>query len=629
MCGFVGVLLKENTAFSEEHLTAIKESNKLIKHRGPDEEGYYSDSYMALAFRRLKIMDLKAGSQPFYFGGGRYVLTFNGEIYNYKILREELRSEGFEFHTDSDTEVVAKLFQSIGVKAFSKLRGMFSIIIWDSEERTLYGARDHFGIKPLYYCESDCEFTFASERKCITYLNQLNVLDTVAIQHYLSFQYVPNPLTLTEGVCTLEPGNYFIKEWGEPLETYSYFKPAFNPVLSSEKQVIHQIKDVLSESVHKHMQSDVPLGAFLSGGIDSTFIVALAREINPKIKTFSVGFARNGYSEIDVAQETAAKLNVENISSLITPQEFVEALPKIMWHMDDPLADPACIPLYFLSKKAKEDVTVVLSGEGADELFGGYEIYREAESLKYFKYLPSVLSKKIYQLSCILPEGMKGKSFLQRGTTPLQDRYIGNAKIFEEQEKNQLFKQYNPNYTYKSWTEPLYAQVKESHPTQQMQFIDMHTWLIGDILLKADKMSMAHSLEVRVPFLDKEVFDLASKIPVEQKIAEGTTKSILRKAAQGIVPEHVINRKKLGFPVPIKHWLREELYEWAKNLIRESQTEHIFDKNVIFSLLEKHAQMKGDYSRKLWTVLTFMVWHSVYMEQNEPISIRSREHQII
>ncbi|UOR10802.1 asparagine synthase (glutamine-hydrolyzing) [Halobacillus amylolyticus] len=612
MCGFIGILHNKGNQVNQEYEQAFNANNNLIKHRGPDDEGYYHDDYISLGFRRLSIIDIESGQQPFHFENERYWMVFNGEIYNYVELREQLKAKGYTFQTESDTEVIAVLFQDQQEQAFSKLRGMFAILIWDKETKSLYGARDPFGIKPFYYTENDDSLSFASEKKSLAQAG--DKVDTEALQHYLSYQYVPEPMTLTEGVHKVEPGHYFIKTPEEPLHIERYFHATFNPVLTDEKQMITRIQDSLINSVDVHMRSDVPVGSFLSGGIDSSIIVAIAKDFNPNIKTFSVGFEREGYSEVDVAKETADKLNVTNHSYIITPEEYVQKLPKIMWHMDDPLADPACVPLYFVAREARKDVTVVLSGEGADELFGGYNIYREPESLKAFNSIPPVVKKALQKVAHILPEGMRGKSFLERGTTPLEDRYIGNAKMFEEPEKEQLLANFRKDSTYQSLTKSLYENVQEEHPVHQMQYVDIHTWLRGDILLKADKMTMANSLELRVPFLDKEVFNAARGLPVDSKIADGTTKSILRKAARGIVPDHVLDRKKLGFPVPIRHWLRNELYDWAKTLIATSDTDHLIHKSVVLDLLEAHVQQKGDYSRKIWTVLMFMLWHQIYVE---------------
>lgn len=614
MCGFIGMIRNHPQTPDQEKQDKFQTRNNVITHRGPDDEGFFHDDYISFGFRRLSIIDIDSGHQPFSYDDDNYWMIFNGEIYNYVELREQLINKGYTFKTESDTEVIIAMFHEHREEAFKHLRGMFAVLIWDKKEETLYGVRDHFGIKPLFYKETEQGTYFASEKKALT-IHEEEIVDTEALQQYLSFQYVPEPLTLTEGIKKVEPGHYFVKKPGEAVEFHRYWHATFNPVLMEKQAWIKKIQDVMYDSVNVHMRSDVPVGSFLSGGIDSSLIVAIAREFNPNLKTFSVGFERDGYSEVDVAKETADKLNVENISYIISPEEYIQKLPKIMWHMDDPLADPACVPLYFVAREANKHVTVVLSGEGSDELFGGYNIYREPESLKVFDSIPTPAKGLLSRVAAILPEGVRGKSFLERGTTPLKERYIGNAKMFEAAEKKHLLQNYHPDMTYQKITEQLYKNVEGEHPVNQMQYIDIHTWLRGDILLKADKMTMANSLELRVPFLDKEVFKVASEIPVDLKIANGTTKSILREASRGIVPDHVLDRKKLGFPVPIRHWLKEELNEWAKTLIRESQTDHLLHKDYIAKLLEDHCQGKGDYSRKIWTVLMFMLWHQIYVER--------------
>ena len=363
------------------------------------------------------------------------------------------------------------------------------------------------------------------------------------------------------------------------------------------------------------MRADVPVGSFLSGGIDSSIVVAIAKNFNPNLETISVGFEREGYSELDVAKETADKLGVDNFSSVITPQEFMKAFPHFVWSMDDPLADPAAVPQYFLAKEARKHVKVALTGEGADELFGGYTIYHEPESLKIFNYLKPI-NKGLNAIARLIPDGVKGKSFILRGTTPLEKRYVGNAFIFSESEKKQFFKDYNENHPFETMTSKLYSDSKNYDPITRMQFVDMHHWLNGDLLHNADRTTLAHSLELRTPFLDKEVFEVASHIPADLRIAHNTTKYILRKAAEGVVPEHVLNRKKLGFPVPIRFWLRDEMYDWARQIINESQTDQYFRKDYFLKLLEDHKNLKADNSRKLWTVLTFMMWHKIYVESD-------------
>lgn len=615
MCGFIGCVHEKAQDYRDEQKQQFKNMNDLITHRGPDDDGFYYDDHIQFGFRRLSIIDIESGHQPLTYENERYWIIFNGEIYNYVELREELLKEGLHFSTSSDTEVILALYSHIKEKAVEKLRGMFAFVIWDKQEQKLVGARDPFGIKPFFYCEEGERTFFASEKKSILLAQENNQLNYDALQHYLTYQFVPEPDTMTAGIKKLEPGHYFTKKIGSPMEIKKYWKAHFKPVHQSETDFIKEIKDVLFDSVKVHMRSDVPVGSFLSGGIDSSIIASIAKEYHPAIKTFSVGFERNGFSEIDVAKETAEKLGVENISYVITPEEYMNEVPKIMWHMDDPLADPACVPLYFVAREARKHVTVVLSGEGADELFGGYNIYREPQSLEVFNKIPRVGKVLLKRIATMMPEGMKGKSFIERGVTPMEERYIGNAKMFTEEEKHDLLKVYQPGLEYTDITRPLYNESKGYDPVDRMQYIDIHTWMRGDILLKADRVTMAHSLELRVPFLDKEVFRVASKIPTSLKTANGTTKYVLRKAAEGIVPDHVLDRKKLGFPVPIRHWLKNEMNEWAKKIIRESNTDHLINKQYVLNLLEAHCQGKADNSRKIWTVLMFMVWHQIYVEE--------------
>ncbi|HDR3882186.1 TPA: asparagine synthase (glutamine-hydrolyzing) [Bacillus cereus] len=628
MCGYVGCLYNTAKRYSETEKIQFENMTNLLYHRGPDDQGYFRDEHVQFGFRRLSIIDLDAGHQPLAYDNERYILMFNGEIYNYIELREMLIKQGACFSTQSDTEVIVALYAQVKEECVNYLRGMYTFVIWDRQEKKLFGARDHFGIKPLYIAQQNDITFFASEKKSILHVMQDKGVNPTALQHYFTYQYGPEPETLTNDINKIEPGHYFIKEIGKEIEVYRYWKPYFNASDNKKEEHIRAIRDVLYDSVKVHMRSDVPVGAFLSGGIDSSIIASIAKEINPNLLTFSVGFEHRGFSEIDVAKETAEKLGVKNYSVLVTPQEFMNEFPKIMWHMDDPLADPAAVPLYFVAKEARKHVTVVLSGEGSDELFGGYNIYREPNSLKMFSYIPTSGRTVLKALSGALKEGFKGKSFLERGCTPIEERYYGNAKIFREEEKIKLIKSYNESVNYKDVTKALYNEIKDHDDVSKMQYIDMYTWLRGDILLKADKMSTAHSLELRVPFLDKEVFDVASKIPTELKIANRTTKAILREAVRGIVPDHVLDRKKLGFPVPIRHWLKDEMYDWALNIIKESKTEHLIDKKYVLNLLEAHRTDKGDHSRKIWTVLTFMVWHQIYIEHTYDTNLFSEECRV-
>ena len=378
---------------------------------------------------------------------------------------------------------------------------------------------------------------------------------------------------------------------------------------------------MLDDSVRVHMRADVTVGSFLSGGIDSTAIAALAKRYNPDLMTFTVGFERQGFSEIDVAAESAKAIGVEHITKVVTPEEFAESIPLVVWYLDDPVADPALVPLYFVAREARKHVKVVLSGEGADELFGGYNIYREPLSLAAFDRLPTGLRRALGTLSTRLPDGMRGKDLLRRGSIPLEERYYGNARIFRDDELGFLERR-DPDLSHVAVTRELYRRTREAgyDDITAMQYVDLFTWLRGDILVKADKMTMANSLELRVPFLDPEVFKVAGTLPVDQRVTKATTKYALRRALEQIVPPHVLNRRKLGFPVPTRHWLAEDLHEWARQVIEESQTDEWLDRRQILWMLDEHRdnQRAGsavDYSRKLWTLLVFMVWHGIFVEE--------------
>ncbi|WP_462400524.1 asparagine synthase (glutamine-hydrolyzing) [Lacticaseibacillus pantheris] len=617
MCGFVGVIHQDGTPVQ---LSDVKHMNKILTHRGPDDEGYYHDDDVTVGFRRLSIIDLSHGGQPLSHDNQRYWIVFNGEIYNYIELRDELKADGQTFTTDSDTEVILGMYQKYGEKAASKLRGMFAFMLVDTQTHEVYGARDHFGIKPLFYSEADDGNVYlASEKKALLSLLDDRSIDDRALQDYMTYQYVPDPESLTPSMHKLKAGHYFTKKPGEAFKTTQYFNPTFAPqTMTDEDKVARDLADVLRDSVAKHMRADVTVGSFLSGGVDSSIIVALARGLSPKIKTFSVGFEREGYNEIDVAKETAERLDVENISEMITPEEFAQAFPRFVYAMDDPLADPAAVPQYFLTRLARKYCKVALTGEGADEFFGGYTIYNEPNSLSMFEHMPRPVNHVLRGVSHMMPTGMKGKSFLERGTTPLEERFVGNAKIFSEAEKSQLLEHYNPDYPYTEVTSGLYGRNAQLDPITRMQDIDMHTWLVGDLLLNADRTSMAASLELRTPFIDKEVFKFARTIPANLRVAHGTTKYILRKAAESFTPDNVLYRRKLGFPVPIRFWLKNELADWADNIINEAQVDDYINKDYVRQLLADHRAGKADNSRKVWTVLTFMVWHQVYIERKYP-----------
>ena len=626
MCGLLGLICptEETAGYS---VNAVANALPCQRHRGPDESDTWQGGEVVLGFNRLSIIDLEHSHQPLTWGPPenpqRYTITFNGEIYNYLELRAELIEQyGARFGTDGDTEVIVAAYHYMGPQSVGRLRGMFAFMIWDSERKVVYGARDPFGIKPLFYASGPGGTAFASEKKSLLSLaNTLKIgeeLDHKAMQHYFVLQYVPEPESLHRQIRRIESGTSFTVSPGGQLVTERYFQPNFRPRPANTdadvKRLQNEIVDVMRDSVAKHMRADVTVGSFLSGGIDSTAIAALAKEHNPNLITFTTGFERQGYSEVDVAAESAAAIGVKHVVRTVSPEEMMEALPLIIWYLDDPVADPALVPLWFIAREARQHVKVVLSGEGADELFGGYTIYREPRSLAPFEKVPGALRKAMGRVSSRIPEGVRGKDLLRRGSLDLEERYYGNARIFRDDQLRGIMRGFDPGVSHKDITAVPYGQSQNWDPVTRMQHVDLFTWLRGDILVKADKMTMANSLELRVPFLDNEVFRVASTVPLEQKITSETTKYALRQALYQVVPAHVLNRRKLGFPVPIRHWLKDEMHDWARNIIQQSQTDHLLDRRAILQLLEEHRSGVLDHSRRLWALLVFMLWHGIFIE---------------
>jgi asparagine synthase (glutamine-hydrolysing) len=628
MCGLLAYFSTDADRVDDATVTAVRAAQHCMRHRGPDENESWSDSRAVFGFNRLSFIDIENSHQPMPYADGRYRIVFNGEIYNYLELRAELAEAGATFATEGDTEAIVAGYHLWGEAIVPKLRGMFAFVIWDTQTKRVFGARDPFGIKPLFTARlADGGLVFGSEKKALLELlggsKAAGGVDPASLQHYLTLQYVPEPATMHRGIRRIESGTTFTVTDGE-LRTDRYFHPTFpiRPVAKDEQQALYdRIAEVMDDSVRMHMRADVTVGSFLSGGIDSTAIAALAKRYNPKLMTFTTGFERGGFSEIDVAAESAAAIGVEHITKVVTPEEFAESIPLVVWYLDDPVADPALVPLYFIAREARKHVKVVLSGEGADELFGGYNIYREPLSLAAFEKMPAGVRRALGALSTRLPDGMRGKDLLRRGSIPLEQRYYGNARLFRDDELGFL-RARDADLSHVTVTRELYQRTRAAgyDDVTAMQYVDLFTWLRGDILVKADKMTMANSLELRVPFLDSEVFKVASTLPVDQRVTKETTKYALRRALEQIVPPHVLNRRKLGFPVPTRHWLAEPLHDWAQQIIAESQTDEWLDKQQVVAMLDAHRanQRSGspvDYSRKLWTLLVFMIWHGIFVEE--------------
>ncbi len=602
-CGFTGELI------NREQL--LRNMADKITHRGPDSEGVYMDDTLAMAFRRLSIIDLEGGHQPIENEDGTKVLMFNGEIYNYRDLRKELLAAGHHFTTESDSEVLLHGFEEWDAGLLDRLRGMFAFAIWDKPSHSLFLARDFFGIKPMHYALlPDGRLVFGSEIKSL--LEHPDVpreFNEAALDNYLSYQYSLPRETFFKGIYCLQPGHYLRYQDGKVEET-RYWEAIFRPdEAMTLEQAVDQIDEVFTNSVEAHRISDVEVGCFLSGGVDSCFVASYFGGQ----KAFTVGFD-NGehYNETSFAADLAKEVGIEHHRHIITPEEYWASLPNVQYMLDQPLADPACVALYFVSKLAAQHVKVVLSGEGADELFGGYRIYHEPFSLAKYQKLPRWLRRTLAAVVRAVPMDFKGKSFIVRGSKSLEERFIGNAYMFNKKEKAGLLKSIpatNPTAHTGVW----YDRTSGLDDVTRMQYLDINRWMVGDILLKADRMSMAHSLELRVPFLDKRVFEVASRIPTKHRIAGGTTKYAMRLAARRHMPEKDTARPKLGFPVPIRIWLRQEAYyNTVKEAFLSTDAERFFNTAVLMKFLDEHYKGKRDNSRKIWTVYMFLVWYKQY-----------------
>ena len=609
MCGFVGFL-----GGAQQPDTVLHAMTDAIAHRGPDDADYYRDEEISMGFRRLSIIDLDGGRQPILNEDGSKALLFNGEIYNYRDLREALLEKGHVFKTKTDSEVLLHGYEEYGPALLNKPRGMFAFVIWDKEKKELFGARDFFGIKPFYYAEMNGTFLFGSEIKSFLFHPDFKKeLNHRALEHYLSFQYSPGPETFFKNVYKMPPAHYFTYAEGK-LSITRYWLPEFHA--EDDKSLddwVNEIEKTFDDSVEAHKISDVEVGSFLSSGVDSSY-VACSAHVD---KTFTVGFD-NGtkYNEISYAQELSERIPVKNISKVITPEEFWGTFPKIQYHMDEPLADPSAVALYFVCNTAAQHLKVVLSGEGADEIFGGYNIYKEPLECAWYDKIPFPIRKLIGKVAGLLP-ARRGLNFLVRRGKKLEDRFIGNAYMFTEQERKALLKNCEDAPSPAQMVKPYYDMVRDKDAVTKMQFVDLNMWMVGDILLKADKMSMANSLELRVPFLDKHIMALAGRIPLKYRVNSENTKFAMRKAALRRMPEKWADKRKLGFPVPTRVWLKEDKYfDIVKQEFQSKNAEQFFHTEKLIKLLDDHRDGKADNSRRIWTVYTFLVWYKQFFEVN-------------
>lgn len=607
MCGFVGF-----TGNIDDKLTVIDNMMQRIVHRGPDDKGVFSNDDVTLGFCRLSIIGLESGKQPLFNEDETVGVVFNGEIYNYQSLKEQLLKKGHVFKTDSDTEVLVHLYEEHGFEMINMLRGMFSFVIYDKKNKQIFAVRDYFGIKPLYYTVVGQDIIFGSEIKAILkHPKCKKEVNTVALENYLSFQYSVLEETFFKDIFKLMPGTYLVFKDGQ-ASINKYFEPEFEIEKAKLQDTIKSLEDVLIDSVNHHKVSDVEVGSFLSSGVDSSFVAATFKGQ----KTFTVGFSYDNYNEIDYAKDLSKALGITNFNKVISDEEYWEAIPKVQYYMDEPLADPSAVALYFVSKLAKEKVKVVLSGEGADEFFGGYNIYKEPFSLSPLTWMPKFFRRFLAKLVSLAPFNFKGKNFIIRASKDVEERFIGNAKIFSKKEREDILKNHSFFKDPIEVVKPFYDKVKTLDPVTKMQFIDINFWLVGDILLKADKMSMANSLELRVPFLDKCVFDVSKKIQDDYRVNKQATKYIFRMIAKKYLPDNVANKKKLGFPTPIRVWiLQEKYFEQIKAAFLSKTAAKYFNTDKILKYLENHKQQKGDFSRKIWTIYMFLVWHDQFFSE--------------
>ncbi len=617
MCGFAGFFAN---GFGGDRRAVIEAMADRIIHRGPDQADYYVDEDMALGFRRLSIIDLEGGSQPITNEDGTKVLVFNGEIYNYRELREELLAAGHIFKTKSDSEVLLHGYEEYGADLLQRLRGMYAFVIWDSVRKKLFGARDIFGIKPFYYYQSGGEFMFGSEIKSfLSHPSFAKELNEELLPDWLCYEYLPMRETFFKNVFKLLNGEYLEWQNGE-LTIHKYYDVADKFVADdtvSAEEWEQRITDEFKESVAVHQISDVEVGCFLSSGVDSSYVVREVSKVASAVKTFSVGYEEEKYSELPFAQEFSDVIGVENIANKVSAQQYFDMAGKIQYYMDEPLPNPSEVPLYFLAENAAKYVKVVLSGEGADELFGGYPMYLEGGHFAKYSRIPRFVRKGIAAVARRLPDSVKGKRFAIRGAMEPYERFMRANYVFTKEERAAYLKNPGTPCDPVEHSRKHFEKVAHLDEPTQLQYVDMQTWMLYDILQKADRMSMANSLELRVPFLDKKMLELAVTLPTKHRVDGNITKVALRAAALRQLPEKTAHKKKLGFPVPLNDWLRQdEYYERVKAAFSSEVADKFFQREAILELLENHKQGKALNMKKIWTIYTFILWYEQFFVLN-------------
>ena len=636
MCGITGFIdLWTTKGHQQERSLVLDVMCRVIRHRGPDDQGVLIKDGVALGMRRLSIIDLAGGQQPISGEDGSVTIVFNGEIYNFLELKNHLQSRGHVFRTNSDTEAIVHAYEEYGESCVEHLRGMFAFAIWDDKAQRLFIARDRVGKKPLYYTTTpDGTFVFGSELKALLqHPGVTRETDPEALDAYLTLGYVPDPLSIFRGIHKLPPGHYLSFAKRE-VRVSGYWDFRFTPAeVRNEDDYLEELRALLDESVRLRLVSDVPLGAFLSGGIDSSTVVALmARHMGQPVKTFSIGFHEDSYNELEFARLTAKKYGTDHHEFFVTP-EICSIVDELAWHFDEPFADSSAIPTYMVSKLAREHVTVVLSGDGGDELFAGYTRYVVDRGRSAFSIMPALLRKGLMQpLSSHLPHGTLGRNFIHNISLDPIDRYLDSLSVFTRLNKESLYTDgFRQQLKDEDWVtrcfHKLAAKVGTANSLDRLLYLDSKTYLPGDIMTKVDRMSMAVSLEARAPLLDHKLIDFVTQIPASMKLAGDETKHILKRAVSDLVPKEILNRPKQGFGVPVQEWINQQLRGRMHEILSDSRTRErgYVNPGYLEVLLDEHERGRRDHSVGLWALLMLELWHRQFVDES---GLRARRDEV-
>ncbi len=627
MCGIAGFVNLQCSQEQADHL--IDAMCKIIRHRGPDDQGTWAEQGTALGMRRLSIIDLAGGHQPIFNETKDVLVVFNGEIYNYKELKASLEQQGHQFQTQSDTEAIVHAYEEYGDDCPQHLRGMFAFAIWDKRRQRLLLARDRFGKKPLNYYWDGQRFIFGSEIKSILEAGIPREMDAIALDEFLLYRCIPTPLTLFKDVRKLPAAHILIYEHGQ-ISIKRYWELSFEPTCQDdEATAIEHTLALLRDAIQVRLMSEVPLGAFLSGGVDSSIVVALMSQMmSQPVKTFSIGFEEDEYNELPYARQVAKQFGTDH-HEFFVKSDLITVLPQLVWAYDEPFGDSSMLPTYYVSKLAREHVTVALSGDGGDEIFAGYKHYlRELEISR----IPWFMRQLLGWGSHLMPDGMRGQRRLRNIHHGLPIRYVQGTMIFPVGTREWM---YQPEYyakllhhdPYARQTEP-FKDVAQLDVVTQMQYVDAHNYLVDDILVKVDKASMFNSLETRAPLLDQHLAEYVASLQPSLRTRNNTLKYLLKKVAADLLPEEVLQRKKQGFSIPMDHWFRKDLADYAQSLLESSRARQrgIFNPQFVHHLLSAHKNKRlVNYSSAIWSMLCLELWFQTYMDSPATHHDRSPE----